>query len=795
MKSLDLIAKPDKDRYVPPRRVQDIIPIKTIWEDGVFQVGRTRYSKTWKFSDINYQIASLEEREVFQRDYQALLNSLEDGSAAKITLMNRRMNRVRFEQEVLYPMKGDDLDGYRTEMNELLLDRTDGGCGILQDRYITVTVDRRTVQEARAALRRIGNSLFQQFGAMGSLCTELDATERVRLLHDFYRKDEESSFRFDLAEMRSRGYDFRDYICPDSVLQKPDYLMLGRQYARMLWVKKFATQAWDSTLYELTSELDRKMLVSIDVVPVPNGTALRTVRNKSLGVDTNIARWSRRQIDNGNITATTPYELEKQREEVSATLDAMERQDQRLFMMEILFVQIADSLEQLEIDTQALTARALERGFTLGVAEYQQMDVLKTALPIGVRRVDLMSARVTRDVAIFAPFRVQEVQELGGVYMGINAISGNLILANRANLKNGGGMIFGVPGSGKSMMAKMMIASILLLTDDHVIVCDPEREYTTLAEAFGGEVIRLAADSDQHYNPMDMDDDYGDVRGSLDDKTEFVLSFFAALARQGGGGIDWAKAQSIIARCCWEVYAEKNRKGTVPTLGRVREKLLEQPEQEAKDLALYLERFTVGTQGVFSHETNVDMKNRFIVIDIKDLGEAQKEVGETIVSDAMVNQVSRNWRLGIKTHVFIDEFHVMMENEHSAAFFDSSWRRFRKRGAYPTAITQNVDSILEHARSRAMISNSEFVVMLSQSDTDRQRLSELLHITDTQLQYVKNVSSGCGLLKYGESLIPFRNELPKDTKLYRLMTTKFGEEAGRALLTPTADGTHLSVSY
>lgn len=301
MKTLRMIAKPDKESFVPPRKVQDLIPIKRIWADGIFQVGATRWSRVWKLSDINYQVAGQEERETMQRDYQAMLDSLEIGCSGKIIVMNRKMNPEQFAQEVLLAMAGDDLDEYRTELNNVLLGQTSGGTGIIQQRYITVSIQRKTLEEARVAFQRIGAALYVRFHQLGSHCTELDAAERCRLLHDFFRNNEESIFHFDLKEMQRRGQDFRDYICPDSAEQNKDYMMLGNQYARVLWIKSYANKVRDDILYEFM-ELNRKLLVTIDIIPVSNENALRETERKLMGVETSIARWQQKQIQNNNIT-------------------------------------------------------------------------------------------------------------------------------------------------------------------------------------------------------------------------------------------------------------------------------------------------------------------------------------------------------------------------------------------------------------------------------------------------------------------------------------------------------------
>ena len=358
--------------------------------------------------------------------------------------------------------------------------------------------------------------------------------------------------------------------------------------------------------------------------------------------------------------------------------------------------------------------------------------------------------------------------EPGGIYYGENAISGNLLLCNRANLLNQSTIITGVPGSGKSFSAKELITFLALATQDDILVCDPEREYYALGQALGGEVIRIAAGSPDHINAMDMVEGYGDGGNPVVDKSEFILSLFEQLDRGGIGPLQ----KSIIDRCVDAVYAAYKRGGPVPTLCVLREKLLEQPEEEARDLALALELFTTGSLDAFAHETNVDTQNRIVIYDIMDLGRQLKTMGLLIITDAMLNRVTENWRKGKRTHLFIDEFHVVFQNPYSADFFDSAWRRFRKRGAYPTAITQNVEYLLDSVQASTMLSNSEMLILLNQAPSDREKLAALLNISPEQTSYITNAPAGCGLLRYGGALVPFKNQFPKDTELYRLMTTK-----------------------
>jgi type IV secretory pathway VirB4 component len=394
-------------------------------------------------------------------------------------------------------------------------------------------------------------------------------------------------------------------------------------------------------------------------------------------------------------------------------------------------------------------------------------------LPIGTRKIDAVRTLTTESLAVVIPYRVQEIMETGGIYFGENAISHNLIMCNKENLMNPNAFLLGVPGAGKSFAAKELITFLALATDDDILICDPEREYASLISALGGEVIRIAAGSEDHINALDMVEGYGNGANPVVDKSEFVLSLFEQLDKDGLG----SKQRSIIDRCTAAVYEDYKDGGKFPTLHVLKTKLLAQPESEAKELALSLELFTDGSLDAFAHETNVDTDNRMVVYDIMDLGKQLKTMGLLVITDAMINRVTSNWKNGKRTHIILDEFHVVFENEHSGSFFNSAWRRFRKRDAYPTAITQNVEYLLDSVLASTMLSNSEFIVMLNQSASDGQRLAKLLGISDEQMGYITNADAGCGLIRYGSALVPFVNRFPKNTELYRLMTTKPSEDS------------------
>lgn len=772
IKTLQTIFKQDKEKFRIPRSVQQVIPIQAVWADGVFQVGRNKFTRTYKFMDINYAVASREDQEAMFLEYSELLNSFDSGATTKITINNRRLNRQDFEKAILIPMREDGLDVYREEYNEMLLEKATGSNRMVQEKYVTVSVYKKTVEEARNYFTRVGTDLMSHFARLGSKCVELDATERLRALHDFYRTGEETAFFFDLTQAMKKGHSFKDFICPDSFEFERDYFKMGDRYGRVLFLRDYASYIKDDMIAELT-ELNRNLMLSIDIIPVPTDEAVREVENRLLGVETNITNWQRRQNANNNFSAVVPYDMEQQRKESKEFLDDLTTRDQRMMFGILTIVHTADTKKELDADTETLLTIARQHLCQMSTLKFQQMDGLNTALPIGQRKINAVRTLTTESLAVLMPFRVQEIMDEGGIYCGENAISHNLIMCNKAKLLNPNSFLLGVPGSGKSFSAKMLIVFLALATGDDILICDPEREYASLIEAMGGEVIRIAAGSKDHINAMDMVEGYGDGGNPVIDKSEFVLSLFEQLDKKGVS----AKEKSIIDRCTAAVYDDYQQGGNVPTLCVLRDKILEQPEREAQDLALELELFTSGSLDAFAHESNVDVKNRIVVYDILDLGKQLKTMGLLVITDAMLNRVTENWKLGKRTHIFLDEFHVVFENEYSGAFFNSAWRRFRKRNAYPNAITQNVDYLLDSVLARTMLSNSEYIVMLNQAAPDREKLAQLLNISNEQMGYITNADAGCGLIKYGSSLVPFVNQFPQNTKLYQLMTTKPGEDS------------------
>ncbi|MBP3255638.1 MAG: ATP-binding protein [Clostridia bacterium] len=776
MKTLNKIFKLDKEKFVVPRSSQDIIPIKALWEDGIFLVGNNKYSKSYKFIDINYAVASREDKESMFLDYSELLNSLDSGATAKITINNRRINKVDFEKTILLDMANDDLDKYRKEYNQMLVAQAKNANEIIQEKIITISVYKRSIEEARNYFSRAGADLINHFNNLGSRCIELDTTERLRILHDFYRTGEETSFNFELSKTMRKGHNFKDFICPDTVELENDHFKMGDRYARVLFLKEYPSFIKDSIVTELT-ELNRNMMLSIDIIPIPMDEAVKEAENRRLGIETNITNWQRKQNANNNFSAIIPYDMEQQRNESKEFLDDLTTRDQRMFLSVLTMVITANSKKELDNDTETVMQTARKHLCQLGILRFQQLDGLNTVLPLGVRKIDALRTLTTESLAVFMPFKVQEIRHENGIFYGQNVISKNMIIADRKQLLNGNSFILGVSGSGKSFTGKEEIAGIKLKDPKaDIIIIDPEREYSKLVKSFGGEVIKISATSKNHINAMDMNSEYGDGANPVILKSEFILSLCEQLIGSSNLG---AKQKSIIDRCTanvYRIYQQGNYQGIPPTLQDFREELLKQDEPEAKEIALAIELFTNGSLNTFAMNTNVDTSNSLICYDILDLGKQLQPIGMLVVLDSILNRITSNRAKGRNTYIFIDEIYLLFQYEYSANFLFTLWKRVRKYGAYCTGITQNVEDLLQSHTARTMLANSEFIVMLNQASTDRIELAKLLNISDLQMSYITNVGAGEGLIKVGSSLVPFVNRFPKNTELYKLMTTKPGEE-------------------
>ena len=769
------IRNSEHEKYVIPKGVQDVIPIQKMFEDGIFLIGNNKYSKSFKFTDINYAVASKEDKESMFLKYSEVLNSFDVGAITKITVNNHYINKKDFEQNMLLKYADDGLDDYRKEYNKILINKVSGFNNIIQEKYITVTVNKNSLEEARNYFTRIKTELSNRLTKLGSDCIELNAIDRLKIFYNFFRNGEENDFNFDMLMNIQKGHSFKDYICPDSFSFEDDYFTFGSKYGRVLFLKEYASYIKDSMVSEL-SDINKNMMLSIDVLPIPLDEAIREIERKQLGVESNITNWQRRQNERNNFSAIIPYDLELQRKESKEFLEDLTTRDQRMFLSTLTIVHTTNSKKELDNDTDSLMATARKHLCQLAILKWQQMDGLNTVIPFGNKNIDTLRTLTTESLAVLTPFKVQEVSHVQGVFYGQNVISKNMILIDRNTLLNGNSFILGVPGSGKSFTAKNEIVNTMLKNPNaDIIIIDPEREYGNLVKALHGEVINISSTSNNHINALDLNKDYGDGANPVILKSEFILSLCEQLI--GKSNLN-PQAKSIIDRCTANVYRfyqQGNYQGTPPTLQDFHDELIRQTEPEAKNIALAIELFTNGSLNTFAKQTNVDTNNRLICYDILDLGKQLQSLGMLVILDSILNRITKNRAEGKTTYIFIDEIYLLFQHEYSANFLFTLWKRVRKYGACATGITQNVDDLLQSHTARTMLANSELIIMLNQAATDRTELSNLLNISDLQMGYITNTSAGHGLIKIGSILVPFENEFPKDTKLYRLMSTKPSE--------------------
>lgn len=774
MKLIDSMKKRDKESYPIPKSIQQWMPIHRVYPDGIF-LYRDRYSKTFRFTDVNYKIASPDDQRSMFMKWCAVINSLDVGASIKLTLFNRRVNKNDYEESIMMPLQGDEHDPYRREWNRFVEDQAvSASNNITQDKLLTVSVQKKSIEEARSYFTRINAELQANFAHLSSQLTALDATERLRIFHDFFRTGKEEEFHFDLRRSAQRGHSPVDYICPDSIEVENDHFCIDGHYGRVLFLRDYANYIKDKILDDF-SELNRTMMLTIDMNPVPTDEAVKRSTMQLDKVEANVLRYNQRQQANSNFSGALPHDMEIQRKEAREFLEDLTTRDQRMLMCCMTLVHMADSREEMERDTESLFSIARNHLCQMSTLRYQQADGLNTVLPYGVRMIEALRTMTTESTAVMIPFKTQELHDTSGICYGHNIISKNLLVINRKNLLNGNGFVFGVSGSGKSFITKEELINVALNTDDEILVIDPEQEYGRLVRALGGEVINISATSPNHINAMDVSREYGDVENPIILKSEFILSLCEMAV--GTGALN-AKEKSLIDRCIASTYkpfVQRGYTGNPPTLQNFHQELLKQSEPEAREIALALELFTKGSLNTFAQLTNVDTTRRIVCFDIHELGKQLKPLGMLVVLDAIYNRIARNKEMKRNTWIYIDEIYLLFQNDYSANFLFELWKRVRKSGAFATGISQNLEDMLQSHTARTMLGNSEFLILLNQSASDRVELARLLNISEEQLRYITDAGVGKGLIRCSGNIVPFESQFPKDSRLYQLMTTKLSE--------------------
>lgn len=769
------LKKASEPLYKSPKSIQETIEILKVSENGIFEVMQGKFSKCYAFTDINYTTTTENEQmDIFER-YCRLLNSLDCNF--KITINNKNKNMENFRNLILLPYAGDAYDDFRKVYNDIIEEKMqEGRQGIEQERYLTLTIERKNFEEAKAQFATIEATLSKSYGELGAGIRALSGNERLKILHDYYRLGKESEFDFDIKEAKKVGNDFANDICNGKVKYFPDYFQDENKFCRALYIKKYPSSLSDRFLNEITS-LPVHMITSIDVVPVPKDLTTKTLQKKYLGIESDIIRQQRVRNRNNDFSTEISYSKRMEKREIESIMDDVRENDQCLFYVGVTLIVMAESKEELESHCETIQTIGKRNSVTIDICQLKQREALNTALPIGVRQMETMRTMLTQSLAVLMPFNVQELNDSGGNYYGINQISKNVNIGNRKKLINGNGFVFGVPGSGKSFFCKMEMGSVFLSGDDEIIVIDPMNEYFDIAKTYGGTVINMSTYTDNYVNPLEMDVwnlDANDSQGWIRDKGEFMLG----LCEQCIGDSLNSRQKSIIDRCVRTLYRNiaRSKEKYVPMMEDFYDLLLKQPEEGAKDIALSLELFVNGSLNIFNHQTNVDMDNRFTVYGIRDLGTELSPITMLVMMEAIQQRIIDNGRRGKATWLYIDEFHVLLNSEYSAKYLQGLWKKVRKQGGLCTGITQNVVDLLQNYTATTMLANSEFVALLKQANTDSSKMAEVIGVSDAQLKFVTNSSSGMGLLKCGSTIIPFDNQISKDTGLYKLYNTSIHEK-------------------
>ena len=767
-----LKEKKIKKKRPAPKTVQKTLPYQRVCDEYIFKVDDNRYSKTYQFEDINYQIAKQDEQESIFLGYCSVLNSFDTNADIQITVHNNRVNKANFERMVLIKHRGDGFDSYRDAYNDMLIEKMEQGQnGIIRNKYITVTLQAADLENAQTKFNTIDLELLNAFKKIGSAIKPLTSNERVNLLKDIFRNvDEEIP---ELTDKHFKRQAERAYCCPDYLEFKKDYFMWGDKYARTMFIKDMPASLKDNMLTDIANtNLD--IMVSVNIAPVDPYKALKIVNHQLTSMRANKLQAEKKAIQSGYTSDVINEDLKHSLIEAEELLDDLRSKNQKMFLDNIIIMVTAKDMEELESNTEAIEAVVRKHICSLSTLHFQQEKGLQSVLPLGNCTLKIRRTLTTESTAVLMPFSGKEINNKNGKYYGLNALSNNMILFDRLQLKNPNGFILGSPGSGKSFSAKREMLNVFLATDDDIIIIDPEREYTNLVAALNGETIFVSPGSTNYINPLDMSKDYSDDESPLVMKSDFILSFCECLV--GKQGLT-AKEKAIIDRCLTMTYGEyliKFDPEKLPTLMEFYENLKAQPEKEAKGLALSFELYIKGNLNVFAHHTNVNTTNRVVSYDIKDLGKQLKTLGMLIVLDYVWNRITVNRAQGKRTWIYLDEIYLLFANEYSANFLYELYKRARKWGGIPTGITQNVEDLLKSETARSMLSNTDFVMMLNQATSDREQLARILNISDNLLTYVTNSDSGQGLICCGGSIIPFRDKFPHN-ELYDLMTTKLSE--------------------
>ena len=773
----EILARTQKEKY--PSTAQQTIPYDRIWPDGICLANGKFYTKTLQFQDINYQLAQNEDKTAIFEGWCDFLNYFDSSIHFQLSFMNLTAGTEAFEQRIAIPLRGDADDESRIEYAAMLKNQmAKGSNGLTKTKFLTFGVEADGIKTARPRLERIETDVINNFKRLGAAVETLNGKDRLRLLHSIFHMDTQEKFAFEWDWLPRTGLSTRDFIAPTGFeFREGRRFRMGGTLGAVSFLQILAPELNDRMLADFLN-MESSLIVSLHIQSIDQTAAIRQIKRKITDLDKSKIEEQKKAIRAGYDIDILPSDLATYGGEAKKLLEDLQSHNERMFLVTFLVMNTAGTRQQLENRVFQAQGIAQKYNCALERLDFQQEKALISSLPLGLNQIEIQRGLTTSSTAIFVPFVTQELFQTEGepLYYGLNALSNNLIMVDRKRLKTPNGLILGTPGSGKSFSAKREITNAYLITDDDVIVCDPEGEYYPLVERFHGQVVKISPASSHYINPMDMNLNYSDDDNPLSLKSDFLLSLCELIVggREGLQPIEKTVIDRAV-RLVYQPYLADPRPENMPVLGDLYQALLAQEEKEARRVATALEIYVSGSLNVFNHHTNVDIQNRLVCYDIKELGNQLKKLGMLIVQDQVWGRVTANRSAGKATRYYADEFHLLLKEEQTASYSVEIWKRFRKWGGIPTGITQNVKDLLSSREVANIFENSDFIYMLNQAGGDREILAKQLNISPHQLSYVTHSGEGEGLLFYGSMILPFVDQFPRDTKLYKIMTTKPGE--------------------